>query len=109
VDANKLELKTQALASLRGLERELDRSMENDHDVQRRKDQLVSPIWHEQYNHALRQLQQAGEDIKDVEIRPAVTSRYRAGKHAAVEDWISAPTLRGNIKRVLARVDPQRD
>ncbi len=107
MDSDKAELRAKGLATLRNIERDLDRSEELHRYQERGEDHAGSPILHEQYNDALRQLQQAGEPIREEEIRPAVTRRARASKHAPLEDTINLSLLRSKVKQMLARIDPQ--
>lgn len=105
-DEVRAELRTKALESLRTLKKELDRSEEIHGYEAKGVAHMGIPLWHEIYNDALRDLQRAGEDIRDSEIRPPVMHRFRASKRAPVEDWINASALRHSIKRVLERVAP---
>lgn len=109
MDETAAELKARAIASLRSMEASLDSSEQRHRYTERGQSHVGPPSWHESYNDALRLLQRAGEDVQDWEIRPPHLMTVKLGNKGKPAEWIDASGLRADIKRILARVDPQPD
>jgi hypothetical protein len=99
-------LRASAIAKLRRIEADLDRSEEIHHYRERLASHMVSPSQREWANEALRDLQRAGEDIPDSLIRPPRPRKMRVPKNSPPALLIDGSALRLNIKRILDQVDP---
>ena len=106
-DEERARLKSKVISRLRLTYAELRRSHDLHKYEERGQVMMTFPNQRNSFNEDLRALQRAGEDIRDWEIKPPHTVKYRPVKSAPLEDWIDGTSLMYDIKRVLDRIDPQ--
>jgi hypothetical protein len=102
-------LKARAIERLRGQAAGFEQSEKNHRYREQGLSQMTSPQQHEWFNESLRDLQRAGEDIPDWMIKPPTLVKYSPTKRVPRQDWINGSYLHADIKRVLAKVDPQQE